>query len=53
MAGSSVRWLAANEAARRFYERMGDEPVGEREEEIGGVVLVEEAYGWADLRARF
>ena len=41
--------LAANEPARRFYERMGAAFVAEREAEIGGAVLPDAVYGWATL----
>jgi len=41
--------LRDNAVARRFYERLGSELVGERADEQSGVTLVELAYGWSDL----
>ncbi|MGH6945533.1 MAG: GNAT family N-acetyltransferase [Geminicoccaceae bacterium] len=38
-----------NLGARRFYERLGGELVGEKEETFGEVRCVEVAYGWRDL----
>ena len=42
--------LADNWPARRFYESLGGRCVSEKEHPIGGVSLMEVAYGWKDLR---
>ena len=48
--GSMVLWvLAENWNARRFYETLGGQPVGEQQVSIGGASLREVAYGWDDL----
>ena len=48
---SMVVWvLAENRPARRFYEALGGSYVTEREHSIGGVSLMEVAYGWEDVR---
>ena len=39
------------DGARRFYEALGGTVVGEQRIEIGGVTLVEVAYGWPDAGA--
>ena len=41
--------LAANTPARRFYETMGGEMVGERLFDEEGVLLPEVVYEWADI----
>lgn len=41
--------LRDNATARRFYERYGAQVVAEREDVRKDTVLVEVAYGWADL----
>ncbi|MCY3544931.1 MAG: GNAT family N-acetyltransferase [Chloroflexi bacterium] len=38
-----------NHSARRFYESLGGELADRMEVNIGGVVLVEVAYGWNDI----
>jgi ribosomal protein S18 acetylase RimI-like enzyme len=49
---SMLLWvLDANAQARRFYEALGGTVVGEQRIEIGGVTLVEVAYGWPDVAA--
>jgi RimJ/RimL family protein N-acetyltransferase len=45
-ANAMVWTLKDNARARRFYERLGGRPLGERQERIGGVDLAEVAYGW-------
>jgi ribosomal protein S18 acetylase RimI-like enzyme len=42
--------LRDNLRARRFYERYGGQAIAEREDVRDGVVLVELAYGWPDLK---
>jgi len=46
---ASLWVLIANDVARRFYERHGARVIGEREDIRDGAVLLELAYGWADL----
>jgi ribosomal protein S18 acetylase RimI-like enzyme len=48
-AGASLWVLRDNIPARRFYERLGGVPAGERSEYRDGVTLCEIAYGWSDL----
>ncbi len=48
---SMVVWALADNPSRRFYERLGGEPAGSRDIEIGGLVLRETAYGWHDMTA--
>lgn len=38
--------LRENAAARRFYQRLGGEILGEKEDQRGDTTLVEVAYGW-------
>ncbi len=47
--GVSLWVLRENLAARRFYERLGGELVGEKEDRWEDGLLVEVAYGWTDL----
>ena len=50
--GSMLVWaLAENRPARRFYEALGGRYLTEKEQPIGGVSLMEVAYGWEDLSA--
>jgi ribosomal protein S18 acetylase RimI-like enzyme len=44
-------WVLAENPSRIFYERLGGRPVEEKTVTIGGVPLVEVAYGWLDSRA--
>jgi hypothetical protein len=43
-------WVLAENPARRFYERLGGQPVSTKTVTIGGVPLTEVAYGWLDAR---
>ena len=50
-ATSLVIWvLRDNTSARRFYERMGGAGERERDEAIGGGLVVSVAYRWADIK---
>jgi ribosomal protein S18 acetylase RimI-like enzyme len=49
LAAASLWVLRDNSVARRFYEQNGAQVVGEREDTLNEVVLVEVAYGWTDL----
>jgi hypothetical protein len=44
-------WVLAENPARKFYERLGGQPVYEKTVTIGGVPLIEVAYGWRDAQA--
>ncbi|MYA05445.1 MAG: GNAT family N-acetyltransferase [Caldilineaceae bacterium SB0664_bin_22] len=47
---SMLLWvLQDNRSACRFYEALGGKKIREKTIEIGGVDLVEVAYGWKDL----
>jgi ribosomal protein S18 acetylase RimI-like enzyme len=53
-ASSLVIWVLRDNAnARRFYERMGGAGERERDEAIGGGLVVSVAYRWADIRTLF
>lgn len=43
--------LAASEPARRFYESLGGQLVGTREDYENGVLIPLVVYGWADTQA--
>lgn len=47
--GGSLWVLRENQPARRFYEHLGGEVIGEREDPREAVTLFELAYGWRDL----
>ena len=42
-------WVLRDNPSRGFYERLGGQPVTEKDIEIGGVTLREVALGWRDL----
>ncbi|TCU18190.1 GNAT family N-acetyltransferase [Rhizobium sullae] len=46
---ASLWVLRENTVARRFYDGLGGELVGEKEDRRGTMTLVEVAYGWRDL----
>jgi GNAT superfamily N-acetyltransferase len=43
-------WVLAENPARQFYERLGGRLVYEKTVTIGGVPLLEVAYGWQDAQ---
>ena len=48
--GSMLLWvLEDNHSARLFYESLGGEVIRSKKISIGGVELVEVAYGWKDI----
>jgi L-amino acid N-acyltransferase YncA len=47
---SMLVWVLADNPFRRFYERLGGQPVAEQSVSIGEVELEEVAYGWRDIR---
>ncbi|BAZ31778.1 GCN5-related N-acetyltransferase [Cylindrospermum sp. NIES-4074] len=46
---SMLVWVLADNPACRFYQRLGGERVEQKQEEIGGVQLIEVAYFWQDI----
>ena len=46
---SMLVWVLAANPGRAFYARLGGQQVYEKMATIGGVQLVEVAYGWLDL----
>lgn len=48
---SATIWVLAPNPARFFYEAVGGERIGEREERLWGANLPEIGYGWRDLGA--
>jgi GNAT superfamily N-acetyltransferase len=42
-------WVLAANPSRHFYTRLGAQPIAEKPIEIGGVELVEVAYGWENM----
>ncbi|NVO27749.1 GNAT family N-acetyltransferase [Donghicola sp. C2-DW-16] len=49
--GAGALWaLRENAPARAFYEHLGGELCGEKQEDRDGAVLHSVAYGWPDLR---
>lgn len=48
---SMLVWVLAANPARSFYERLGGKRVRGSRIEIGGELLDEVGYGWADTRA--
>jgi GNAT superfamily N-acetyltransferase len=47
---SMLVWVLVENPSRAFYEALGGRACGEREINIGGVLLTEMAYGWRDLK---
>jgi GNAT superfamily N-acetyltransferase len=47
---SLLLWVVAENRSRRFYEALGGQPIREKPVTIGGVQLIEVAYGWLDAR---
>jgi ribosomal protein S18 acetylase RimI-like enzyme len=45
-----VLWVLADNPSRGFYERLGGQEIAQKIAPIGGVDLLEIAYGWQDLR---
>ena len=43
-------WVLAENPSRQFYEQLGGRPTYEKSVTIGGVSLIEVAYGWRDAR---
>ena len=46
---SMLVWVLAENPFKAFYESLGGEYVSEKQTEIGGVSLIEVAYGWKNL----
>ena len=47
---SMLVWVLADNRSKKFYSALGGRLLYEREIDIGGVKLVEEAYGWPDIQ---
>jgi L-amino acid N-acyltransferase YncA len=47
---SMLVWVFAANSSRAFYEALGGQQVYEKSVTIGGVQLVEVAYGWRDIQ---
>jgi ribosomal protein S18 acetylase RimI-like enzyme len=47
---SMLIWVLADNPARKFYEALGGQYLQEKPIEIGGVKLLEVAYGWTNIR---
>jgi GNAT superfamily N-acetyltransferase len=47
---SMLVWVLSDNPSRRFYEMLGGKFVTEKVVEIGGVRLIEVAYGWQNVR---
>jgi FR47-like protein len=45
---SMLVWVLANNPACQFYEKLGGEIVDSKQQERGGAILTEVAYGWKD-----
>jgi len=48
---SMLVWVLSTNPSRLFYEALGGVEVAEKEIAVGGVNLVEVAYGWRDIHA--
>ncbi len=46
---SMMVWVLADNLSRRFYEKLGGEPIAEKLIELAGIQLIERAYGWRNL----
>ena len=46
---SALLWVLAANPSRFFYEALGGDLLGEREEPFAGATVLEVAYGWSDL----
>jgi L-amino acid N-acyltransferase YncA len=46
---SVMVWVAAANPFRRFYEALGGQEVDRKQEEMGGQLIEEVAYGWPDI----
>ena len=46
---SMLVWVLADNRSKDFYNALGGQLLYEREIDIGGLRLVEEAYGWPDI----
>lgn len=50
---SMAVWVLALNPARRFYERLGGQVIGQKQIEQEGQPYIEVAYGWQRLQAFF
>ena len=47
---SMMLWVLADNPSRGFYETLGGRRIREKTAEVGGIEVVEVAYGWSNLR---
>lgn len=47
----AILWVLADNPSRGFYERLGGQQVAQKTAPVGGVDLLQIAYGWYDLQA--
>jgi L-amino acid N-acyltransferase YncA len=47
----AILWVLADNPSRGFYERLGGQQVTQKTAPVGGMDLLEIAYGWYDLQA--
>ncbi|MFI5271588.1 MAG: GNAT family N-acetyltransferase [Ktedonobacterales bacterium] len=50
---SLLRWVFAQNPARRFYEALGGQLLAQQQFELSGAQFTEVAYGWPDARVLF
>ena len=43
-------WVLADNPSRGFYETLGARQIREKTAEVGGIEVIEVAYGWSSLR---
>lgn len=48
---SLLIWVIENNVYRRFYDALGGVPIKQKDFSLGGVMLVEVAYGWPDIHS--
>ena len=47
---SMLLWVLADNPSRGFYETLGARRIREKTAEVGGIEVIEVAYGWSSLR---
>ena len=47
---SMLLWVLADNPSRGFYETLGGRRIREKATEVGGIEVIEVAYGWPDLQ---
>ena len=46
---SMLLWVLADNPSRGFYETLGARRIGEKPARVGGIEVIEVAYGWSNL----